>query len=240
VRERFSENKAFTLMEVIVSVFVMSIIVITVLPVYTSIMSTKSGMEASGVREMREAQALMNLIREDLKSAFPSENAGEDKFIMVNNRDFEGKALDEMHFTSYSYPTLNISKAASDQSEVGYFVEDNGEKRTLVRRADTIIDSDITVGGEAIELTDSIDYFDVDPYTGGDFEALEAATITSMPSGVLIRIGLKAEDGSVSDYVTAMDLPSYIVTVKKEEEPPADGTADDGAGENAGDSEQGN
>jgi prepilin-type N-terminal cleavage/methylation domain-containing protein len=208
------KSNGFTLMEIIVSVFIMSIIVMIILPVFASIMEGKSIMEKGGIRQMREAQAFMNIMQNDLRSAFLSGQAGEDKFLMVNNRDFEGNALDEIYFTSFSNFITESKIKVSDQCEVGYYIKEKDEKKALYRKSSRIIDEDLIEGGEELKLIDSIEYFDVAAYEDGfpseeDGGGMETPTVSGFPSGVLIRLGLISDDGRVNKYETAVDMPVY-------------------------------
>ncbi len=219
----YSKNNGFTLVEVLISVFIMSIIIMIVLPVFTSIMEAKSRMDSNGARQTRDAQALMGILQRDLKSAFLSKSAGEDKFIIRNIKDLDGVPVDGMFFSSYSHYMMGKG-ASSDQCEVGYFIKSGDDgKKVLYRKESKIIDDDLIEGGEKVKLTDSIAYFDIVAYndgfsTVGEFgEDIEEPTLTFMPRGVLVKFGLIAGDNGADDveskyvqkFEAAFELPDY-------------------------------
>lgn len=228
---KINKNSGFTLIEVIISTLIISIIMMIIVPTFTSIMEAKSVLDKGGAREMREAQALMSLMQNDLKSAFISERSGEKKFILMNTKDLDGKSMDELYFTSFSYHQMGDLGKFSDQCEIGYFIKEEDEKKTLYRREYKAIDADIATGGEPIKLTDSIDYFNVVAYatgfdTANEFgEDIEPPELNITPAGLLVKFGLKGADGKVRDFETALTLPMY----------PADNAEGDGAGSGDGD-----
>ncbi|MFC1855925.1 prepilin-type N-terminal cleavage/methylation domain-containing protein [Thermodesulfobacteriota bacterium] len=213
------KKHGFTLIEVMISLFLMSIMTMIVLPVFMSIMGAKSGMEKNGIRQMREGQAFMGVMREDLRSLFLSNTISENKFYMANHKDFEGNSKDEIYFTSFSHYVFEGMSSGSDQCEVGYFIKEERDKLSLYRKEALFIDDDLIKGGEAIKLIDNIKYFDLVSYADGSFgdtdefsTVSEEPTITDMPVGIMIRLGLINDDGKVNNFETAILMPDYLMS----------------------------
>jgi type II secretion system protein J len=221
-------NSGFTLIEIIISTLIMSIIVMIILPVFMSIMEVKNQMELRGTRQIREAQALISLMQKDLRSAFlpkresEDEDNDNDKFIIINARDLEGRAYDAIYFSSFSHYMADGADKFSDQCEIGYFIKEEDDIKTLYRKESRIVDSDLIEGGEEIKLTDSITYFDIVAYSEGFIEEEisqdEDPIINTFPKGVLVRLGLKTKDGMVREYETAIDMPAYFVSEEEDNE----------------------
>ncbi len=225
------QTGGFTLIEVMITTMLITMVLLIVLPTFTSILEAKDRIDKGGARQMREAQALMSIMRRDLRSAFLSKSAGADKFIIVNAKDLDGKEIDEIYFTSFSRYSEFDSNLSSDQCEVGYFVKkDDDGRMTLYRRESGVIDEDLYEGGVTVKLTDSITHFNIIAYTGGfstenDIEDdPEDAIINVFPSGLMVQFGLKLEDGRVKEFETAFVLPAY--PTKAEE--PKDGSGKKG------------
>lgn len=175
-------REGFTIMEVIVTVLIMSGILLTITQILNAVRNSRDR-----IHNMQEAHlagpALLDRIESDLR-ALSCYNREPDVFLRVTNRVLRGLDADSIDFVSTSN-SLIIEKQSSehryvraDSNEVGYRLRGNpsyDDFLELWRREDFGIDEEPLDGGGFSFLHDRVKGFNIEVFEedGADAEPLE-------------------------------------------------------------------
>lgn len=157
-------KSGFTLLEVLVSVFILGIILAAIYGAYTS--------NADAIQRAREkgqvnqvARIVLDLIIKDLESAlvevpFDAEVA---LGLVCEDGDLDGKPADRINFTSLTHTSVSSTDPPTDLCEIGYHLEqgENGQGLILYRRDDPTPDDDLNEGGTTFQLARRIGGLDI-------------------------------------------------------------------------------
>ena len=209
--------KGFTLLEVLVAVFVLGLISTLVWQSFSQTVRSKNYVEA-GNEMYHQLRWTLDKLTYDLSCAFigKGKNEGLSGFVGTNKFAGEGIPQDELNFLSFSHIRYNPEEKSSDQCELGYFVaqDPSSGKFVLFRREDYTLDGNHD-GGEVNELVEGIvafnlRYFDGEswhdnwdsrnPANSGDqiFEVSGSQTeemIDQIPIAVEVIVSMVDEDG---------------------------------------------
>jgi general secretion pathway protein J len=221
MRRPVHRSRGMTLIEVMVSLAVMSMIVVAV---WSGFRGTLDGMAASEKIQMRYAIVRNGLSRmeSELTMAYLSFNRPMDEarhFTLFEGRD--GFNTDDLTFSSFSHLRMRKDANESDQSLIQYFIETDPEdssRRHLYRREARRLTGDKPERlGEyfpAYVMIEDVVEFDVKYWDTKQNEWLdEWATMRNdmqpdrLPPRVKIRIGALDELGERVDIVTQVAIP---------------------------------
>ena len=212
-------NEGFTLIEVLLAVFIASIVMGVLYASFFQIIKAKDKVEQE-LELYHEARVIFSKMTRDLVTAFPrgsvntisSNSSPSDFFIGGQEGDFS-----TLTFTSLSRTPAKDAKE-SDQTEISYYlepVEDDPELFALMRRDDPTIGTD--EGGSQYPISERIVGFTLSylaessiSLTGGDEElAFEwnSSDGSSLPSAVNINIILRGPRGDDIEFNSLVLIP---------------------------------
>lgn len=208
-------GNGFTLIEVLLAIFISSIVLTVLYASFFQIMKAKDRVEQE-LELYHESRVVISKMTKDLVTAFErgnvtSENnqAGFEYFSGSKDGNFSA-----LKFTSLSRnPSQN--KRESDQTEISYFVEPvpDSELFALMRRDNPRIGSDL--GGTQYALSERIVGFTLS-YTGGSSLASGSEGITfewdsnqalSLPKAVNINLIMRSPRGEDIEFNSMVLIP---------------------------------
>ncbi|MEW6144967.1 MAG: prepilin-type N-terminal cleavage/methylation domain-containing protein [Thermodesulfobacteriota bacterium] len=208
-------DKGFTLIEVLLAVFIGSIVLTVLYASFFQINKAKDRIEEE-LELYHEARIIMSKITKDLADAYPR-GLVNSQSTNITTPFFYGAAEGErskLSFTSLSrMPTQNSRE--SDQTEISYFLEpiQDSDLFALVRRDNPTLESD--TGGTQFALSERITGFNL-TYLAKipeDGDAQEYATewnsneTLSLPAAVNVNIVLRNPRGEDIQFSTMVTIP---------------------------------
>ena len=216
-------NKGFTLIEILIAVFILGIVLSTVYASYTGtfriIRETETDAELYGM-----ARTVLERMARDLEAAAPWKGAFTflAKPYNLGNREFT-----RLTFRSAAHVAFGEKEAPAGIAVIGYAIEEGTEKEGYVlTRSDSLrrdpvkpVKEEASVGG--FLLCDRIEALTYRFYDGAgkEYETWDAggnyeAQKTKAPAMVEIRLGLVNEKEREHPYpfTTRVRLPLYQVT----------------------------
>ena len=200
---RSRPQRGMTLLEVLVSVTVM---VMISLLIYGAFESMSRGKKAEVLRtdRSRQGREAVERIARELQGAFLSTHQPQSTSLQTRLTVFVGQnqgSLDRLDFASFAHRRVDKEAHESDQAEVGYFVvkdPDVQDKKDLVRREQTPVDTYPQRGGVVNVVAEDIEAFDLrylDPLTGTWSDSWDSTQVSGqlsrMPLEVKITLTLK-------------------------------------------------
>ncbi len=217
---RRSRARGLTLIEVLVSMAILSMIAVLIYADFDSLGHAKKVETIRGDRA-RQARSGMLRISRELSGAFLSMHNPANLALQVRMTAFVGQnssPFDRLDFASFSHKRVEANAHESDQAEIGYFASPDPDvegKMDLVRREQTPMDMDPKKGGAVNVLVEDIESFDIrylDPTTNQWTETWDTLQPTGqfnrMPLEVRITLTLKnAPSGLDPVYTTKVMMP---------------------------------
>lgn len=205
-------QSAFTLLEVLISVTILTILMAAVYGTYTS------NVEAVQIARFNSqinqtARIVFDRMIKDIESAIielPVE--GLELGIVGKNEEIDGMAADRIDFTSLAHIPMGRNQVRTDLCEIGYFLErdETGEGLILYRREDWSVDEDFTEGGRSFELARMISGLDI-VYGDSQGETHEEWNVEGdevggplLPSLVNIRLTIRDPLGREKTFTTSV------------------------------------
>ena len=214
-------NKGFTLLEILIAIFIFSVLMATLLGTYRTILSDTDVID-KGVATYEMARNCLNRMQADLKSTYvtlppayskpvPSEPPDSYRFV-GNLSQTEGTPFSKLRFASLAHIDFS-QKTDGGIAEIVYYVTSQGDEFVL-RRADHLYpypEFEIKKGDpilcrevRSLKLT----YFN---HEGEAFEEWDsdADTVdyqTPTAVGVILEIGSEPD---VSVFESVIDIPVY-------------------------------
>ncbi|MCX5805945.1 MAG: prepilin-type N-terminal cleavage/methylation domain-containing protein [Proteobacteria bacterium] len=199
------KNIGFTLLEVILSITLSSLLLLTVYFTYFGI--NRSVDAASEGREVLEAgPVLLELIKQDLRGVAPPPKS---QFISKIQDREEEKPSHRIDFIT----TSAMGDTAFGLSVVGYFTYNIPDKKEkiFVRRESKDIKNELVEGGINYELSNIITSFKLAFYDGENWvDEWDSRTLGKMPKQVRIMITLKDEKGFSKEFISDETIPSAL------------------------------
>ena len=140
------QNSGFTLLELLIAIFLFSILTTTIFVSYRTLFVDTDDFE-SGITQYEMAQACLARITNDLRSIHvnlaplyvkPGFNSPPGDYRVVGETDFTGgSTFGKLRFTS----TAHLAAGKSDQrgiAEIRYYVHTGDEDQFVLRRSDTL------------------------------------------------------------------------------------------------------
>ena len=195
---KISKNSGFTLVEILIAIFILGLVMATVLGTFTGIIS--SSREAEKRAELHQTgRALMDLISTDIRCIFgvPVEKKG--PFFIGEEESVDEKSMSKMDFITANSLSFGL-KRAPFLSEVGYRLKQDPEKETysLWRRVQSPPESPYTEGGREVPICRIMKSFRLEFVTENDKNKDSAGSI---PDAIIIEFSLSL-DGEKGNFVT--------------------------------------
>ena len=205
-------EKGFTLLEILIAIFILAIIMTIVLGPFTGIMASSREAERK-IDLYQTARSLMDLIAADIRGIFPQPAGDEGYFFRATEEGFAGMTtLPRLDFiTTHS---LHIGPQRNRfLSEVTYFLRKNpkDEMYTLIRRSESPPSEPFDEGGKEVPLCRIIERLRIQPIS--EDEAITEVT-GEIPRALIIEFTLNLE-GEKENFVT-MVRPMVAVGTLRE------------------------
>lgn len=198
-------RRALTLLEVLVSIAVLSMISVLIYGAVNGMARAKQGIGEANQRYREGRLAIRRLARE-LGSAYLSAHQPLNQSLQVRETLFVGEnatPADRLDFSSFSYRRIHRDSHQSDQCEISYFGSTDPNvsgKVDLARREQAGVDMEADRGGTVQVLAEKIDLFDLeylDPISGMWQERWDSTSTTGQLNRlpVQVRVTLVLLDG---------------------------------------------
>ncbi|HET7542533.1 MAG TPA: prepilin-type N-terminal cleavage/methylation domain-containing protein, partial [Polyangiaceae bacterium] len=184
---RMPGDRAFTLVELLVAISVLSLISVLIYSAFASMKRSREGISRIDDRYREGRLAMTRMVRE-LQSAYISLHVPINSSLLVQKTAFiatTGTPADRLDFNSFSNRRLDKNSHTSDQCELSYFGSPNPDVSgvtDLARRISTLLDLEPKKGGRVEVLATDIDLLDLqylDPLTGNWVETWDTtSTVT--------------------------------------------------------------
>lgn len=219
-RLRHAHARGMTLLEILVSLGIMSMIALLIYGAFDSLSRGRRG-EALRADRARQGRDAVERITRELQSAFLSLHTPTNQALVTRTTGLYGQSsarFDRVDFTSFAHRRIVQGARESDQTEIGYFVVPDPEvdgKMDLVRRAQAPIDYDFKKGGVVNVLAEDVEKFDVrylDPMTGQWLDTWDSTQMmmqfNRLPLEVRVELELKpVRNTPPFRYVTKVMMP---------------------------------
>jgi general secretion pathway protein J len=219
--KRRSAARGLTLVEVLVSMAILSMIAVLIYADFDSLGHAKKVESMRGDRARQARSGMLRMSRE-LSGAFLSMHNPQNLALQVRITAFVGQQsspFDRLDFSSFAHKRVESNAHESDQAEIAYFASPDPDvegKIDLVRREQTPADMDPKRGGSVNVMVEDIESFDVrymDPTTTQWTETWDTiqptAQFNRLPLEVRITLTLKNASASGLEpvYTTKVMLP---------------------------------
>ena len=224
-----NQESGFTLIEILIAIFIFSVIITTVFTSYNSIFSD-SGTIDQGIASYEMAKNCLNRMMVDLESIYvtlypkyapPDVDDPPDPYRLTGDNLFiKAEEFPKLRFTSLAHLSLDGSME-NGIAEIVYYVQDTKERGLVLRRADNLSpyepfeektsDPILCEGIKSLAFT----YYDAD----GDTHEFWDSEAETWEYATPKRIGIRLELNNNSDsllFETTAALPVY--RKKKENE----------------------
>ena len=233
---RFPPGKAvgFTLIEIVISVGVLSVVLVIVYGVFARTLSQKEHTEAASLQSAT-ARAVIGRMLRDLEvveagtpaaarrtqtPARPGELRAAEQFLFVSrNRTESGVPFDDVAFsTTLRTPAIG-TLSTSDLAVVRYFVEpDPRDPGNLVLWRETVfslsgetLDPESPAPERSIRIADGLAGLEFRFHDGDEWieewDSGDLRNFAPLPRAVEITLAIRDPDGTINTWRTAIDLP---------------------------------
>lgn len=213
-------SRGMTLLEIMVSLGVMSMIGLMIYGAFDSLSRGRRG-EAMRADRARQGRDAVERIAREVQSAFLSMHTPNNQALITRLTGFYAQSssdFDRLDFTSFAHRRVTKDSPESDQAEIGYFVVKDPNvdgKMDLVRREQAPIDYEFKKGGIVNVMAEDVERFDLkylDPVSGQWVETWDStqmmAQFNRLPMEIRIELELKPVKNSPPfKYVTKVMIP---------------------------------
>lgn len=200
--------RGFTLLEILVAIFMASILMTGLYGAYTSNVETIQMARTQGELS-QTARIILDLICKDLESAF----FGTDQEFRCENRDIGGRPADRLYFATLNSSASKEEGYRSDLKRVAYYGEEkpDGIGFTLYRSEEGLAAMGLPVDKESFELTRAAIALDItfEDREGRTSDELSQDEAKHNQSASLVHIALTLQDksGKEQTFRTGVYLP---------------------------------
>ncbi len=239
VNARYSENpedqKGFTLLEILLALFICSIILSIIYAAYTGTFRNIDETESqSELYQM--ARITLERMREDLESVYLPPPVGDEEFeekgfwstgFLGKAEEIDGRSADTLRFLSTAHLVFDEEDKAAGVAQIEYDVIESGEEEegfVLYRSDRSEFEQEVEEGkGAGLVLCEGIRAIDLIYYDdeGQDYEgwdSMEAEEESRLPARVSIVLELvnKANPEAPLRFVTGVAIPMAMEKYGKE------------------------
>lgn len=194
--KRRASSRGMTLLEVLVSLGVLSLISLMIYGAFDSLSRGRKG-ESMRVDRARQGRDAIDRIAREVSSAFLSMHNPQTQALVTRQTVFvatNGSTFDRLDFASFAHRRIEKEAKESDQAEIGYFVvkdPEKDEKMDLVRREQANLDFEPKRGGVVNVLAEDVEMFDLrflDPMTGLWVESWDTTQVSGQPNRLPLEV----------------------------------------------------
>jgi prepilin-type N-terminal cleavage/methylation domain-containing protein len=139
-RRNFCEN-GFTLIEVLISIAILSIVLAAIYSTFFLAHKAIDGMDESMVK-LQESRRALDILKCELDSSYVTNDAN--TFLKMSDRDIFGKEASQLEFTTFSTLRPGLSR-------ISYYVEEKDGKLNLLKKVESPYAAGETEGVGIIE-----------------------------------------------------------------------------------------
>lgn len=196
-----------TLLEILVSIAVLSMISLLLYGAFDSLSRGKRAEALRSERARQGREAIARISRE-LAGAYLSAHQPQSPALVSRMTSFIGQQdsnFDRLDFATFAHRRLEADSRESDQSEIGYAVvkdPEKSDKMDLIRREQIPIDQEPKRGGVVNVVAEDVESFDLrflDPLSGLWIETWDTTQTTGqlsrLPLAVRVSLTLKGIRG---------------------------------------------
>jgi len=177
----------FTLIEVLVSVAILSVVLAAVYSTFFLAQKAVDGMDESLVK-LQEARRALDILRCELDSSFFTE-ADANTLLQIKDRDSYGKSASELTFTTFSVLQPGLSK-------VSYYTEEHGGSLNLFKKIEAPRTEEKT---EGVELIENLDAFSIEAkYHDQWVKTWDADVNGNTPEEIRISLAIRLKDRTIT------------------------------------------
>jgi general secretion pathway protein J len=210
-RKRY--ERGLTLIEVLVSLAIMSLIASLIYGAYDGVARSRAGAEEITDRYHQGRTALSRMTRE-LQSAYLSVQDPLELNLVTRKTAFIGVER-RVDFTSFSHQRVAAGTHETDQNELSYFLSPNPRRGVdLVRRESKYIDLDPQHGGVVQVLAEDVASFSIEYLDGLNGQWMTSWDTTNLngqilrlPQQVRIELVLNRQNGERVPFLSKVALP---------------------------------
>ncbi len=186
-----TQNKGFTLLEVLLAATLSSIILATLYS--TFFMSTKVADEMDGyIIRLQEAREMMDSIRREIESSFYREKDDNTGFKVMDRDEF-GRQTSSIYFTTFSGAGRGIK-------HIGYYVKKRDEKLILFKKIESVLKKKQPI---EIEIIEDIEEFSIEVQDRNrSIKTWDTTWTKKMPQSIKVRIMLSIGNEEITLYET--------------------------------------
>ncbi len=209
-------QRGFTLVEILIAAFILSIVMATILGTFTGVIS--SAREAEIRSELYQTgRALMDLIATDIRGMIPHPTAGGDPPFSGGVETIAGEETSRMSFVTTNALTMG-KRRNPFSTEVGYRLQADprGPVHVLWRRAQSPAVPPYDQGGADVPVCRDMEQFRLEFLSKG---VRQKDLVGVYPEAVIVEFVLNVE-GHREKFVT-MVRPMAMVEAAPAQEPPS-------------------
>jgi len=185
--DRLVNKKGFTLIEVLVSVAILSVVLAAIYSTFFLAQRAVEGMDESVVK-LQESRRALDILRCELESSFFKE-ADANTLLQIKDRDSYGKSSSELTFTTFSILRPGLSK-------VSYYIEEYDGSLNLFKKIEAPRTQEKTEGTETIE---NLDAFSIEAkYHDQWVKTWDTAVNKNTPEEIRISLAFRLKDRTVT------------------------------------------
>jgi len=178
----------FTLLEVLVSVAILSIILTAIYSTFFLAQRAVDGMDESLVK-LQESRRALDILRCELDSSF-FQASDANTFLQIKDRDFYGKSASELTFTSFSVLQPGLSK-------ISYYIEEGEGILHLFKKLELPLQTQEAT--EGVEIIENIDAFSIEAkYNDQWVKTWDTDINKGTPEEIRINLVFRIKDRTVA------------------------------------------
>ena len=217
-------NAAFTLLEILIAMFIFAIVLSTIYTSYTGAFRIVDDTESqTDIYEM--ARIALERMHEDLESVYipenpkssaPEEPASSLFEFIGEDKEIEGRSADPLRFTSTAHLVFSEEDEASGTAEIAYYVEegDEGEGFVLYRSDTSTFEEKPEEQTGGLVLCDSLvsvsfAYYDDEGEVSDDWDSTSDQLKNQIPRmvSILLEFQNKSDPETPFKFLTTVALP---------------------------------
>lgn len=186
-------QKGFTLLELLVSLALLSIILAAIYSTFFLSQKAIEGVDES-LLKLQECRMTMDTMGREMDSILYSP-VNKNSFFKIEDRDFFGKDASRVTFTSFSplVPGLSV---------ISYYVEEKDGVLTVFKKIKNA--SDTSRDPQVVEVIEKIEAFTVEVLNDGKWiKTWDAAETGKIPERIRVTVKITMKDRAVVLYETA-------------------------------------
>lgn len=186
--QAYCRSAGFTLLEVLVSVTILSIVLTAVYSTFFLAQRAVDGMDESLVR-LQEARRALDILRCELEASF-LKATDESTLMVIKDRDFYGKSASELTFTTFSVLRPGLSK-------VSYYIVERDKKMHLFKKIG--LPQSTQQETEGFEIIENMDAFSIEAkYNDQWVKTWDTDINKGTPEEIRISLAFRLKDRSVA------------------------------------------